>query len=83
MSRSQGKYFSKDEVDRIVMLLRESDMTLREIADRMRCSRSAVAAINRKFQVRVYSGKRSEWSVNCGNAAIAAKTPDSTSVVLQ
>jgi hypothetical protein len=63
MIRSQGKYFSKDEIYRIVMLLRESDMTLPEIAGRMRCSRSAVAAINRKFQVRFYDGKRSEWSL--------------------
>jgi hypothetical protein len=63
MVRSQGKYFSKSELDRIVMLLRESDMTLPEIADRMRCSRSAVAAINRKFQIRLYEGKRSQWSL--------------------
>jgi len=63
MVRSQGKYFSKSELDRIVILLRESDMTLPEIADRMRCSRSAVAAINRKFQVRLYDGKRSQWSL--------------------
>jgi hypothetical protein len=64
MNRSQGKYFSKDELNRIVMLLRDSDMTLPEIADRMRCSRSAVAAINRKFQVRLYGGKRSQWTLS-------------------
>jgi hypothetical protein len=64
MIRSQGKYFSQDEVNRIVMLLRESDMSLPELADRMHCSRSAIAAINRKFQVRVYAGKRSRWSLN-------------------
>jgi predicted DNA-binding protein YlxM (UPF0122 family) len=46
------------------MLLRDSDMSLREVADRMRCSRSAVAAINRKFQIRIYGGKRSHWDVN-------------------
>lgn len=68
MIRSQGKYFSKDELNRIVMLLRDSDMSLPEIADRMRCSRSAVAAINRKFQVRLYEGKRSQWSLNSSNA---------------
>ena len=64
MIRSQGKYFSEDEVSRIVMLLRESDMSLPELADRMHCSRSAIASINRKFQVRVYDGKRSQWSLN-------------------
>jgi len=79
MIRSQGKYFSKDELNRIVMLLRESDMTLPEIADRMRCSRSAVAAINRRFQVRLYGGKRSQWSLNEERSAgnVDARAPSS------
>ena len=64
MVRSQGKYFSQNELNRILMLLRESEMSLPEIAERMRCSRSAVAAINRKYQIRRYEGKRSEWSLN-------------------
>jgi hypothetical protein len=64
MIRSQGRYFSEGELKRIVMLLRESEMSLPEIADRMRCSRSAVASINRKFQVRLYEGRRSQWSLN-------------------
>jgi predicted DNA-binding protein YlxM (UPF0122 family) len=61
MIRSQGRYFSTDEVNRILKLLRDSDLTLPQIADRMQCSRSAVASINRKFQIRVYAGKRAEW----------------------
>lgn len=65
MIRSQGKYFSESELKRIAMLLRESDMSLPEIADRMRCSRSAVAAVNRKFQIRLYGGRRSRWSLTC------------------
>jgi predicted DNA-binding protein YlxM (UPF0122 family) len=64
MTRSQGKYFSESELNRIIMLLRESDMSLPEIADRMHCSRSAVAAINRKFQIRLYKGRRSHWNLN-------------------
>lgn len=86
MIRSQGKYFSKDELNRIVMLLRESDMTLPEIADRMRCSRSAVAAINRKFQIRLYGGKRSQWSLNseCRSVdSLQAQQLNSTSETLQ
>ena len=70
MIRSQGKYFSKDEIERIVMLLGESDMSLPDIADRMHCSRSAVASINRKFQVRFYGGKRSQWSLNWERKAV-------------
>src|SRR5262245_16080477 len=64
MIRSQGRYFSDGELKRIVMLLRESEMSLPEIADRMNCSRSAVAAINRKFQIRLYGGRRSHWNLN-------------------
>jgi hypothetical protein len=61
MIRSQGRHFKQDEVKKIVWLLRETEMTLPEIAMRMRCSRSAVAAINRKFQVREYDGRRTQW----------------------
>ena len=63
MIRSQGRYFTPEELKRIVLLLHETDMTLSDIAARMRCSRSAVAAINRKFFVRDYEGKRSQWVV--------------------
>ena len=65
MIRSKGKYFTEQELNRIATLLRDSDMTLREVAERMRCSRSAIAAINRKFQIRAYGGRRSNWSVLC------------------
>ena len=61
MIRSQGRYFTPEELKRIVLLLQGTDMTLPEIAARMRCSRSAVAAVNRKFLVRDYEGKRSHW----------------------
>jgi len=63
MFRSQGRYFTEGEIERIVMLLRGSDMSLPEIADRMRCSRNAIASINRKFQIRRYDGRRSQWSL--------------------
>jgi ribosomal protein S13 len=82
MIRSQGKYFSKDELNRIVMLLRDSDMSLPEIADRMRCSRSAVAAINRKFQIRLYGGKRSQWTLNCPGQSTETDAMDSRSTSL-
>jgi hypothetical protein len=75
MNRSQGKYFSKDELNRIVMLLRDSEMTLPEIADRMRCSRSAVAAINRKFQIRLSGGKRSQWTLNREERSVPETRP--------
>jgi hypothetical protein len=58
------------------MLLRESDMTLPEIADRMRCSRSAVAAVNRKFQIRLYEGRRSQWNLTCSASVQPAEPAD-------
>ena len=68
MIRSQGRYFSTDELNRILKLLRDTDLTLAEISDRMQCSRSAIASINRKFQIRVYAGKRAQWNLNnCGS----------------
>jgi hypothetical protein len=79
MIRSQGKYFTKDELNRIVTLLRDSEMTLPEIADRMRCSRSAIAAINRKFQVRLYGGKRSQWSLNSERRSVDVVEPHAVS----
>jgi ribosomal protein S13 len=68
MIRSQGKSFSDDELNRIIALLRDSELSLPEIAVRMRCSRSAVASINRKFQIRLYEGKRHQWNLKEGRA---------------
>ena len=52
------------EIRRIVSLLSSTDTAIPDIAVRMGCSRSAVIAINRKFRVREYAGRRSTWSVN-------------------
>jgi DNA-binding CsgD family transcriptional regulator len=60
----QGRVLHENEVSRIVSLLASTDMTIKEIADRFGCSRSAVTAINRKFQVRLYLGRRSSWAVS-------------------
>lgn len=61
---SKGRYFSEGEVKRIQWLLQESEMSVSEIAERMRCSRSAVVSINRKFKIRSYAGQRTKWTVN-------------------
>jgi hypothetical protein len=57
----QGCFLTEQELKRIVALLANTDMTIIEIAQRMMCSRSAIAAINRKFQVRKYEGLKSNW----------------------
>jgi hypothetical protein len=61
MNRSKGKYFRKEELDKILWLLRRTDLTLTEIALRMQCSHSAIAGINRRHNVRNYGGRRSQW----------------------
>ena len=51
-----------DDVEaRIKQLLEETDMTMPEIAARMKCSRSTVASVNRKWKVRTYDGTRARW----------------------
>jgi len=61
MRRSQGRYFSPEEIDRIKSLLTSTDMTLQEIATRMECAKSSIVAINRMFQIREYRGRRNYW----------------------
>ena len=57
----QGRAFTAQEVQRIVSLLSDTEMTIPEIAARMHCSRSAVLSVNRRWQVRDYNGCRSRW----------------------
>lgn len=58
----QGCVLSEAEIQRIIALLSTTEMSIGEIAQRMNCSRSAIASANRRFQVRDYSGRRSEWT---------------------
>jgi hypothetical protein len=59
----QGCKLTKEEVETIIRLLAKTDMTNAEIAERMRCTPGAVAAINRKYQTRNYAGLRKSWEV--------------------
>ena len=62
MSR-QGYLLNANEVARILKLLRETDLGLHEIAQRMMCTRGAIASINRRYRVRVYAGYRTRWTI--------------------
>ena len=64
MRRSQGRYFSPEEITRIKLLLHSTDMTLQEIAIRMSCAKSSIVSINRNFHIREYRGRRREWAVS-------------------
>ena len=59
----QGCALKESEIQRIVNLLASTDMSLPDIAQRTGCSRGAIAAINRRYQVREYGGHRTTWAV--------------------
>jgi hypothetical protein len=59
----QGRTLDDLQVKNIVRLLSSTDMTISELAQRFGCSRSAIASINRKYLVRLYNGKRTQWEI--------------------
>jgi predicted transcriptional regulator len=63
MPQRQGNRLSDYEVRRIKSLLADSELTIDEIAERTRRSKSAISMINRKFDIRQYRGGRSSWVV--------------------
>jgi DNA-binding transcriptional regulator GbsR (MarR family) len=64
----QGNPMHEGQIRTVISLLAATEMTIPEIAQRMGCSRSAIAAVNRKFQVRQYQGRRSTWVVSVHDA---------------
>lgn len=62
----QSKQMDPRELERIVSLLRHSELTLSEIAARMRRIRTTIAALNRRLRIREYPGQRSHWRLNFG-----------------
>ena len=60
---TQGRVLLESEVRSIAALLESTDLTIPTIAERKNCSRSAVIAINRRFQVRDYAGRGSAWRI--------------------
>jgi hypothetical protein len=57
----QGTRMQDSEIEVVISLLGSTEMTIPEIAERMGCSRSTIVAVNRRFQVRQYQGRRSTW----------------------
>ena len=62
--RAQGKCLSVGEITNIRRLLADTELNLQEIGMRMHCAKSTIVAINRKYRIRFYNGRRSEWDVN-------------------
>jgi hypothetical protein len=63
MTGIQGKRLSELEIGRIKHLLADTDMAITDIATRMGCSKASIVAINRRFAIRQYNGKRSNWEM--------------------
>ena len=61
MSRSQRKPLTKDELQRVQTLLKDTNLSMTTIGERMNCARSSIARINKEFRVRIYKGKRKKW----------------------
>ena len=57
----QGTPMQESQIRIVISLLASTDMTIPEIAERMGCSRSTIVAVNRRYQVRQYQGRRSSW----------------------
>ena len=57
----QGCPLTDSQVDKIVYLLKTTDMAMAEIATAIGCTRSTVARINRRRNIRVYGKHRSSW----------------------
>ena len=64
----KGWSLTETEVHKIVYLLSETDLVVRDIAERMSCSKTAVISINRRFQIRDYARHRSTWKHPVGDA---------------
>ena len=63
MPRCQGIRLSDEEVHKIMTLLKTTDLSMVDIAERMNCTRGSVARINKGYEVRDYSGRRSSWTL--------------------
>ena len=72
MRRSQGRYFSTEELDKIKYLLSSTDLTLQEIAMRMDCAKSSVVTINQNSHIREYRGRRRYWVCSTAQEMIDA-----------
>lgn len=63
MPRS-GIHLSPQTIEKVKALLSTTDLSMAEIAERIDCSRSAVASINTKYRIRIYGKKRNSWTLN-------------------
>ena len=61
---AKGRRLQEAEIRAIERLLRSTDMSIREIAERTGRCRATVISVNRRYQVRDYGGQRSTWRLH-------------------
>jgi hypothetical protein len=76
LMRSQGRALRVDEVQRILTLLQDTELSLAAIAERMQCSRGTISAINRKYSIRHYAGRRTVWQTLRIDLSGVARSPE-------
>jgi hypothetical protein len=57
------RFLSEHEINRIQQLLAVTELSFQNIAERMDCAKSTIIAINRKYSIRSYQGRRTHWEV--------------------
>jgi hypothetical protein len=77
----QGNPLNVQEIQRIVSLLSETQMSMPEIAMRMRCSRSTIVSVNRRYRVREYGGFRSKWEIYKASEPTSSQPTETQEVV--
>ncbi len=65
----QGQYLTSDAIDRIILLLRDPDIEMPDIAIRLGCSRSVISAINRKQSIRPFNSRRT-WQTKTDHKGV-------------
>lgn len=59
----QGRSLSAREIATVVKCLKDEDMTIIQIAKRCGVSKGSVAAINKRYGIREYNGRKLTWSM--------------------
>ena len=61
----QGSSLLDSETQRIITMLATTNMSLTEIGRKTGRDRGVIGAVNRRFHIRDYVGRRNAWSLNC------------------
>ena len=75
MAGMQGRRITLEQSNRVRFLLAETELTTYQIAVRMGTSKSTIIAINRRYNIRRYNGKRTRWEPGSDAGQRSTETP--------